>query len=1038
MKLDGTAVVPTQAAAATANAAPARANKRAQLLKKVITSGALGGQSGHAQESVTRASNVPKVDDHPGRPTKRARATVPPDAPAATAEPVRLTELQKKMKRALAGGKFRMINERLYTTTSGDAAKFFAKEPDMFQIYHEGFREQVKSWPSNPVDVYIEELSDMRPPGPDAPPLVIADLGCGDAALARALLALNNAPLASPPARKKPKTTAAGADEPRRPQPSAPSAAAARFVVHSFDLVAPNELVTACDIRKVPLADGAVDVTVFCLSLMGTNFLEFIAEAWRILRVGGQLKIAEVVSRFPDIPRFVAAVEGIGFTLTNKLLVGIATTSASPDGTPLSPQQQSMAPLPPPPMHALAARLATFAAATAPPPASRRVAAAAGSSGAWPHKPLPARAKKSPVEKAVMLALAALPQELAEAGFYFTPTEHTPDLVTCFMCGTTIGDWRAVDEPPLTAHEAVSPACSWVRLMGAAKRWARRLAVIRGDSDDEEDGARRPVRSRRGAQAKAAAGGGHAEMTALQRAQLEELCRDPDSAWAPAMVAARRETFKFGWPHEGKAGWACSSEKVAETGMYFCPSDTEDDYAECLYCHLGLAGWEETDDPRGQPPTEENSEETATMEKKPPIEPKRHATDDGKESDSEEEFSVVIEAKDPPPTKRGRGQKTTKPPAEKAKTRTAQSRKEEVKIVTDVSVGILDRHPDDAATSPISDKIPVSDARAPERGQLKQELALAPKHVVEKSAVGRSTRGRKVVQPAKADDHIVPAPTSPKRTRPTRAPRTKKKAEETQSDAHTPDVSSDDVAAAVKELTPANTKKHHLDTKDALAEDFSTATAGGDDHRVAQMEPIVAADHASPSALTSAIDVEADVAETKPDEEDAYALNDPASSPVCHEATIRLDSAAAASPAPAAANAAATTSDHDVDAMLDPDSTPRPEPYTQLAPTASQDADVDSRQPTPSQWRPGGEPPVDLAGLLADVLAGPLSAAGEAARAGSRSALSLSAADRAVSVEEFLRAAVRAQVERVREDGRKLVEAVRRESERCKRRIEAL
>ncbi|KAJ1566304.1 hypothetical protein HK405_010350, partial [Cladochytrium tenue] len=565
--------------------------------------------------------------------------------------------------------------------------------------------------------------------------------------------------------------------------------------------------------------------------------------------------------------------------------------------------------------------------------------------------------------------------QLAEAGFYFTPTDHIPDLVTCFMCSATIGDWRAVDEPPLDAHEAVSPACSWVRLMGAAKRWARRLAVIRGDSDDEEDGARRPARSRRGAQAKSAAGAGHAEMTALQRAQLEELCRDPDAAWAPAMVAARRETFKFGWPHEGKAGWACSSEKVAESGMYFCPTDAEDDYAECLYCHLGLAGWEETDDPRHEHKRRSPKCVMFVLGEELP--------------EAKEEFSVFIEAEDPPPTKRSRGQKATKLPDEKAKARTAQSRKAGVKTPTDISVGDQDTAPDDAANGPMNVKIPPSDARLPERGRLKRELAQAPNQTVEKTAVGRSTRGRKVVQPVEADDHIMPAPTSPKHTRPTRAPRTKKKAEETQSDAHTPDVSSDDVAAAVEELTTVDSPKEpHLDTKDVLAEDLSMATAGSGDHQLAQTEPrIVAAADASPSALPSAIDVEADVAETKPDEGDAYALNDPASSPVCHEATIRLDSAAAASPAPAA-NAAATTSDRDVDAMLDPDSTPRPEPYTQPAPTASQDADVDSRQPTPSQWRPGGEPPVDLAGLLADVLAGPLSAAGEAARAGSRSALS--------------------------------------------------
>ncbi|KAG1234961.1 hypothetical protein G6F68_018946 [Rhizopus microsporus] len=75
--------------------------------------------------------------------------------------------------------------------------------------------------------------------------------------------------------------------------------------VLSFDLIAKNELVTACDISKLPLEANSVDVVVFSLSLMGTNYLEFLKEAHRVLKVGGELKIAEVVSRFSDIDRFI-------------------------------------------------------------------------------------------------------------------------------------------------------------------------------------------------------------------------------------------------------------------------------------------------------------------------------------------------------------------------------------------------------------------------------------------------------------------------------------------------------------------------------------------------------------------------------------------------------------------------------------------------------------------------------------------------------------------------------------------------------------
>lgn len=78
--------------------------------------------------------------------------------------------------------------------------------------------------------------------------------------------------------------------------------------VHSFDLAATCELVTVCDMSKVsvsacpvctvhgfsknsrpvqvPLRDASVDIAVFCLSLMGTNLADFLAEANRVLKNG--------------------------------------------------------------------------------------------------------------------------------------------------------------------------------------------------------------------------------------------------------------------------------------------------------------------------------------------------------------------------------------------------------------------------------------------------------------------------------------------------------------------------------------------------------------------------------------------------------------------------------------------------------------------------------------------------------------------------------------------------------------------------------
>lgn len=178
--------------------------------------------------------------------------------------------------RALArirAAQFRMLNEELYTTASGDAVQSFESDPQAFQVYHEGFEQQVAKWPVNPVDVIIEALHHM----PKS--TVIADLGCGEAKIAQQLT---------------------------------------KNKVHSFDLIAMNEHVTVCDISKLPLPSQTVDVAVFCLSLMGTNLNAFVLEANRILKKGGLLKIAEVKSRFWTTHGFAKTMKKFGFDLVNK------------------------------------------------------------------------------------------------------------------------------------------------------------------------------------------------------------------------------------------------------------------------------------------------------------------------------------------------------------------------------------------------------------------------------------------------------------------------------------------------------------------------------------------------------------------------------------------------------------------------------------------------------------------------------------------------------------------------------------------------
>ncbi|KAG0203781.1 25S rRNA (adenine645-N1)-methyltransferase [Mortierella sp. GBA30] len=222
----------------------------------------------------------------PATSSKKSNPTpAPTSTPAATQQKQpKLTKLQEQMRKTLAGGKFRFLNEQLYTTTGEEAFDLFQSKPELFDEYHEGFRSQVESWPQNPVDIFIAQLKLMPKD------TVIADLGCGDAQIAAELLPL-----------KKQK-------------------------VLSFDLVAKNERVTACDIAHLPLEDASVDVAIFCLSLMGTDFLKFLKEAYRVLKPNGKLKISEVISRFTDVDAFVAALKALGFELkdsdsSNKMFI---------------------------------------------------------------------------------------------------------------------------------------------------------------------------------------------------------------------------------------------------------------------------------------------------------------------------------------------------------------------------------------------------------------------------------------------------------------------------------------------------------------------------------------------------------------------------------------------------------------------------------------------------------------------------------------------------------------------------------------------
>ncbi|KXT04986.1 hypothetical protein AC578_10298, partial [Pseudocercospora eumusae] len=232
---------------------------------------------------------------------QNAAPAKPPPLPAGT----KLTPMQAKMREKLTSARFRHLNETLYTAPSEKALELFDKNPEMFDDYHAGFRQQVTTWPENPVDNFIATIrargkvrlqsqkkafknNKKRPSGGveeeesvsgklAALPrthgtAIIADLGCGDARLAQTL-----------------KDSGDGQK--------------LQLKVLSYDLHSPSPLVTKADVSSLPTPDGSVDIAIFCLALMGTNWISFIEEAYRILHWKGELWVAEIKSRFGRVGR---------------------------------------------------------------------------------------------------------------------------------------------------------------------------------------------------------------------------------------------------------------------------------------------------------------------------------------------------------------------------------------------------------------------------------------------------------------------------------------------------------------------------------------------------------------------------------------------------------------------------------------------------------------------------------------------------------------------------------------------------------------
>ena len=181
--------------------------------------------------------------------------------------------ISSKISNDLEDAKFRLLNEKLYKSSSKEALSYFQSNSEDFITYHKGFSLQAKKWPSNPNDLILKTLL-----LPKYKTMSIADVGCGEATLAQKLIPLG-------------------------------------YNIKSFDLVALNNYVTVADMKNLPIEKNTIDLAVYSLSLMNKNFIPFIVEANRILKKEGKLLVAEISSRIVDMPKFLNIFEKYGFKL---------------------------------------------------------------------------------------------------------------------------------------------------------------------------------------------------------------------------------------------------------------------------------------------------------------------------------------------------------------------------------------------------------------------------------------------------------------------------------------------------------------------------------------------------------------------------------------------------------------------------------------------------------------------------------------------------------------------------------------------------
>jgi len=169
------------------------------------------------------------------------------------------------------------IHRKAKTSTSEHMHNWFVNNPNEWKEYHKQREVSKSKWLEDPVDVLANEINQRNDSN------IIADMGCGLAKLSTLI------------------------KEPNK--------------VISIDHYSENPDVIQCDMKHTHIRDNETDITVFCLSLWGTNYLDYIKEAYRITAKRGFMYIVEPNDEF-DFDKLNKDIKQIGFNKINEIIRG--------------------------------------------------------------------------------------------------------------------------------------------------------------------------------------------------------------------------------------------------------------------------------------------------------------------------------------------------------------------------------------------------------------------------------------------------------------------------------------------------------------------------------------------------------------------------------------------------------------------------------------------------------------------------------------------------------------------------------------------